>query len=160
MMCSAPGTILKYTQLDFSVSISHLLFSSGSQSHFSVSRWPVCSTQPCQVRCLIWLLDSFPKRSEPIWLIMCLFVCKTALATFIKVWKENSYPKGHRVEEATPSERPPLPQAHLGREAEAALQAADRTQHIRRSRLTAAESSCWRECGWVSHCCVHHSCGG
>lgn len=125
MMWSAPGTILKYTQLDFSVSMSHLLFSFASQSHFCVSCWPVCSTQPCQVRCLLWLLDWFPKRSKPIWLIMCLFVCKTVLANFIKVWKENNYPKGHRVEEATPSERPTLPQAHLGREAAAALQAAD-----------------------------------
>lgn len=55
---------------------------------------------------------------------MCLFVCKTALDSFIKVQKENSYPKGHWVEEATPSELPTLPQAHPGREAAAALQAA------------------------------------
>lgn len=104
----------KHTQLDFSVSISHLLFSCTSWSHFSVYCWLVCSTQPDQVHWLIWLLDSYHRRNKLIWLIKFLFVCKTVLDNVIKVWKENSYPKGHWAEngypkghwaeEATPSE--------------------------------------------------------
>lgn len=73
---------------------------------------------------LIWVWDPFPNRSKVIWLIMCLFYfffCKTVLDNFIKVWKENSYPKGHWVEEATPGEHPMPLRGHLGR---AAVQAA------------------------------------